>query len=175
MGHRAQSRWKKGVVGLLPLMVMALVLVGLPGRAHACLWDRDTLAMEIGGVESVVDAAVGRFPRNPPRYYEMRLERVLAELDDGATDPLALLDDAEVACDRLGDHERALAFMAQKRALLETGPDAYSAEQLAEHEYRYLANLGTFYAHQAIAAAGVTPTARASGIRPAWPAARAAV
>ncbi len=58
-------------------------LVGLPAAtAHACLWDRDTLAMEAAGLPDVPRVATGRFARNPRAYYEMRLERVArAEAD----------------------------------------------------------------------------------------------
>lgn len=141
----------------LCLVMFAVVLLSAtalrPSVAHACLWDRDTLATEFEGAESVVHAILGRFPRNPPLFYEMRLARIEQELAGNPADRLALLDDAAVACDRLGRSDCAVSFMAQKKLLLDD-PNfrGYSAEQLVEHEYRYLANLGTFHAHKALAA-----------------------
>lgn len=126
------------------LILIALTIVcGLCMRVtHACLWDRDTLAAEAGGIPGVVDIIVGRFDRWPDEVYAIRLERVAKEL---GADParLDLYDDAGVACDRLGRHTEAIEWMARKRAVL----DGASGDQ-SEHEYRYLANLGTFYAHR---------------------------
>lgn len=106
----------------------------------ACLWDRDTLAMEAEHFPGITEIITGRFDRFPPLYYEMRLERVIKELELAPSE-LALYDDAGVACDRLGRHDEAIEWMAKKRAVLDALPDA-------EHEYRYLANLGTFYIHR---------------------------
>ena len=111
----------------------------------ACSWDRDTLRIEAEGLPDTVHAITGRFERNPALYYEMRLERVALGLEADPTN-LALYDDAGVACDRLGRGDDAIEWMERKRALLaglETNLDVYR-----EHQYRYLANAGTFYAHR---------------------------
>jgi len=114
------------------------LLANLPARA--CLWDRDTLAMEAEGKLDTVEAIVGWFDRYPPRYYEMRLERVITEL---AADPqrLDLYDDAGVACSRLGRHDEAIDWMVKKKAILDTLPPADTADA----RYRYLSNIGTFH------------------------------
>src|SRR5438105_1575377 len=83
---------------------VALTL-GLP--ASACIWDRDTLATEVSGIMDTVRVITGRFERNPPLYYEMRLKRVAAEVV-ASPDKLELYDDAGVACDRLGRDDEAL-------------------------------------------------------------------
>lgn len=113
--------------------------------AVACLWDRDTLAMEAKGLPGVVEVITGRFFRPPPKFYEMRLERVEGEI---GTDPtrLDLYDDAAVACDRLGRGDEALAWMERKRAAMDTAIAA--GGDIGEHEYRYHANIGTFYIHR---------------------------
>jgi hypothetical protein len=79
--------------------VAVLLLSVIP--AVACLWDRDTLKEEAAGKLDTVKAITGWFDRYPPRYYEMRLQRVTKELAE-KPDALELYDDAGVACDRLG-------------------------------------------------------------------------
>lgn len=110
---------------------------------RACIWDSDTLATEARGLPGIVEATTGFFPRNPPKYYEMRLERVEREL---VAKPSALnsYDDAAVACDRLHRSGEAVQWMAKKRKWMEAHPDLASADDW----YRYHANLGTFFAHQ---------------------------
>jgi tetratricopeptide (TPR) repeat protein len=118
----------------------------------ACKWDRDTLLEEAKNHLDTVKAIVGWFDRYPARYYEMRLERVTKEL---AANPasLELFDDAGVACNRLGRHDDAIAWMARKNAAMEGLP----AKTSATPRYRYLANLGSFHMDRWIAQ---TPEAR---------------
>jgi hypothetical protein len=120
-------------------------VLAIPLSVAACLWDRDTPAEEARGLPEVVAAITGRFPRNPPRYYEMRLERVTASLREHPED-LAGYDDAGVACDRLARGDEAIAWMDKKRAAMER-LDATLPER-KEHQYRYHANLGTFLVHR---------------------------
>jgi tetratricopeptide (TPR) repeat protein len=108
--------------------------------AHACLWDRDTLQEEAKGKLDTVRALTGWFDRYPSRYYEMRLERVTAELASNPSD-LNLYDDVGVACSRLGHHDEAIAWMAKKKTQLDQLPEAGPADD----RYRYLSNLGTFH------------------------------
>lgn len=122
-----------------------LGLVLLPVSAVACLWDSDTLRAESDGVPGLVDLLTGRFEREPALYYEMRLARV-SSFVVATPDELALYDDAAVACERLGRPDDAIAWMAQKRARLDALDP--SLAEVKEHEYRYLANLGTFHAHR---------------------------
>ncbi len=118
-------------------MVFSLILSALP--AAACIWDRDTLREEAKGRLDTVKVITGWFDRYPPRYYEMRLERVAKELE---SDPgkLDLYDDAGVACDRLGRFDEAIVWMEKKRAVLDVRP----SEDVRMDRYRYLANLGSF-------------------------------
>lgn len=114
------------------------LLAILPVRA--CYWDRDTLEDEAKNQLDVVKAITGWFDRYPPKYYEMRLERVAKEL---AIHPeqLDLYDDAGVACSRLNRHDEAIAWMAKKKSVLDHLPEKDSTEA----RYRYLSNLGTFH------------------------------
>ncbi len=123
---------------------LCAVLGAMP--AQACLWDRDTLAQEASGRLDVVHTAVGAFDRNPPRYYEMRAERLSAELTrQPQAAEATLYDDLAVALDQLGRSSEAIDLMQKKAAAVErmTAPAAR-----AEQEYRRLANLGTFHAHR---------------------------
>ncbi|XHC24922.1 MAG: hypothetical protein ACFHWZ_08195 [Phycisphaerales bacterium] len=133
-------------------LALGAALVLLTAKAVlACFWDRDTLAQEAAGLPGVVEVLLGRIDRWPPEYYAMRLERVTKELEADPTN-LALYDDAAVASDRLKRYDEAIEWMAGKRAVLDTLPEN-SAERI-EHEYRYLANLGTHHAHRWIANGG---------------------
>jgi hypothetical protein len=126
------------------LTVFALLLM-LTLPVAACLWDRDTPANEAKGMPEVVAVLTGRFERNPPLFYEMRLVRVAAHLERRPGD-LAAYDDAGVACDRLGRGDEAISWMARKLARLEK-LDA-SLPDVKEHRYRYHANVGTFLVHR---------------------------
>jgi len=73
------------VLIVLAFIGLAAAFVG-PGPArdrtrNTCLWDYDTLRYEAQGMPSTIEAITGRFDRFPPLYYEMRLERVSAELE----------------------------------------------------------------------------------------------
>ena len=122
-----------------------LLLLGLPFPVAACLWDRDTPVDEARGLPEVVAVLTGRFERNPPLFYEMRLERVADHLQSHPED-LAAYDDAGVACDRLRRGDDAISWMEKKRAQLD-GLDG-SRSEVKEQLYRYHANLGTFIAHR---------------------------
>ena len=117
-----------------------MLLVFCGAAAHACLWDRDTLEYEAKRFPGVVDVIVGAFDRNPPLYYEMRLERVRREIAKNPEN-LPLYDDAAVSCDRLGDHGEAIKWMQRKRERMGNSPKDNDAE------YKYYANIGTFEAH----------------------------
>jgi hypothetical protein len=132
---------------LIPRLALCAALlafvVAAPG--FACIWDSDTLAQEAEGELDAVRAIVGFFPRNPPIYYEMRLARAAKDIV-GNADNLAAYDDAGASCDRLGRGDEAIAWMEKKLERL----DALKAagREDAEHRYRYLANVGTFWAHR---------------------------
>jgi hypothetical protein len=134
---------------------MALVLAHTPlanRPLQACINDRDTLAEEVrnmnskeGDYDFVVRAVSGRFERNPPLYYEMRLQRVAREVQ-AQPGKLDLYDDAAVACDRLGRSGEAITWIEKKRAQLQRANG--QTAQTREHWYRYYANAGTFWAHR---------------------------
>jgi len=138
---RQENAMRRTLAGLC-WMVLGLLL---PRAAFCCLWDTDTLANEAKGLPDVVQVITGRFERNPPLFYEMRLKRVAAELDRDPT-LLAAYDDVGVACDRLSRDDEAIVWMQKKRSQLERADRTASAIQ--DHWYRYYANIGTFRAHR---------------------------
>ncbi|MEK7953137.1 hypothetical protein [Luteolibacter soli] len=120
------------------IRIFCLFLISLLPAA-GCIWDRDTWREEAKGRIDTLKAITGWFDRYPPRFYEMRLERVTKELE---ADPrkLDLYDDAGVACNRLGRYDEAIAWMAKKKAVL----DAIEGPSPNMDRYRYHANLGSF-------------------------------
>jgi hypothetical protein len=125
---------------------LAAFLSTLPARvAHACLNDRDTLANEANRLPDVLRVITGRFERDPPLYYQMRIDRLTAA---AKSRPLTLpeYDDIAVAFDRIGLDDDGLAWMGRKKARLPrlSGADADVQEQW----YRYYANTGTLLVHR---------------------------
>ena len=118
--------------------ILCLFLISLLPAA-GCIWDRDTWREEGKGRIDTLKAITGWFDRYPPRYYEMRLERVTNELEANPQE-LDLYDDAGVACNRLGRYDEGIEWMAKKKAVLDTIQGA-SANM---DRYRYHANLGSF-------------------------------
>ena len=58
-----------------------LTLLLVPAASQACLWDTDTLSAEAKGIPDIVQVITGRFERNPPLYYELRLKRATAAIE----------------------------------------------------------------------------------------------
>lgn len=134
-----------------PVLVLVTVTLTIVAPVVACLWDYDTLRAEAKGMPSVAETITGRFERNPPLYYEMRLEQSAQRISRDAHD-WAAYDNAGVACDRLGRHDEAIEWMQRKHAAMQ----AASLDEPTHftHRYRYLANLGTFHAHRWLARGG---------------------
>src|SRR5262249_11031842 len=63
----------------------------------ACIWDSDTLDRELKKFPGIEQVITGRFERNPPLYYEMRLKRASDEIR-AHPDHLEAYDDAGASC-----------------------------------------------------------------------------
>lgn len=113
----------------------------------ACLWDDDTLRQESNGMLDVIRVVTGRFERNPPLYYEMRVTQAQERISENPDD-LEAYDNAAVACDRLGRGDEAIAWMDRKLERLDLGQGQLPESTINEHRYRYLANQGTFWVHR---------------------------
>lgn len=133
-----------------------LVVLGLlAASASPCLWDSDTLDSELRGLPEAFDLVTGRWHRHGDAYYRERVLRL-----GGKGDPtLAELDDLAVAHEHLGERAQAIEVMQRKATLLAKVPDR-------EHEYRYLANLGTFHAHAGDYAAALVELEKAVALNP---------
>ncbi len=95
------------------------------------MWDTDTLAEEASLGKDFIATITGRFPRNPPLYFKMRRDRILAKAVKTPED----YDDLAVASERLGDSLAAIKWINKKP---HGGPEV---------EYRTHANRGTFLVH----------------------------
>ena len=111
--------------------------------------DSDSLATQAQKFPDTLRVITGRFERNPPLFYQMRIRRSLAQLKKNPRE-FGLYDDIAVAYDRLHRDDEALQIMAKKRALLPPF-DAKNAK-MKEAWYRYFANAGTFRAHRYLGA-----------------------
>lgn len=142
---------------LLHVSSLLFFVLTSPRVAYSCLNDRDTTppaqearafrAQQKSGEElpGLVEVITGRFARNPPLYYEMRIRRVASELKTNHS-RLELYDDIAVAYDRLGRSVDAIAWITKKRSrLASTSP---RDPLYKEAWYRYYANIGTFRIHQ---------------------------
>lgn len=114
--------------------LLAIALFGV--AVTPCLWDSDTLDTELRGLPDSFDLVVGRWHRHSDAYYQLRITK----LGDQQELTLAQFDDLAVAYERLKQRDKAIEVMARKADALAKTPDK-------EHQYRYHANLGTFYAH----------------------------
>lgn len=116
----------------------SIVLIVVCSSSSACLNDRDSLAMENRRFPDMAQIIVGRFERNPSKYYELRIDRLAAK---GALS-LTEYDDLAVAYDRVGKDDLAVQTIQAKGKRMQAG--AATKMDL----YRYHANLGTFQAHR---------------------------
>lgn len=127
------------------LVSLAALLLAAPARA--CLNDRDTLAEEIKGLPDITRIITGRFERNPPLYYEMRIKRIGASLPSHP-DTLNDYDDIAVALDRVGRDDEAIGWEEKKRARLVALHVSDTDPATKENWYRYYANCGTCWVHR---------------------------
>ncbi|MCW1146847.1 tetratricopeptide repeat protein [Flavobacterium lacisediminis] len=100
---------------------------------NACLWDRDTYAMEKQKFPDAFELMTGNFDRHSNSYYQWRIAKIQTQIDKGNKDPL-LFDDLAVAYSKLGNDKKAIELMKLK-------------EKFAPNLYETFANLGTFYIH----------------------------
>ncbi|HEY3412305.1 MAG TPA: hypothetical protein VGM51_04500 [Armatimonadota bacterium] len=139
-----------------------LLVIGasaLAAPSWACLNDRDTttLADVAGKFPNAVQVITGRFPRNPPLYYEMRIQRITGKLKRNPN-LLPEYDDIAVACDRIGRDDEAIAWMEGKRErMLALGKSGDAPDSGDTPWYRYYANNGTFWVHRYMHSAGKRP------------------
>ncbi len=114
-------------------VILTVFLLLFSNFISACLWDRDTYAMEKQKFPDAFELMTGNFDRHSNSYYLWRIAKIQPQIDKGSKNPL-LFDDLAVAYSKLGDDKKAIALMKQK-------------EKFAPNLYETFANLGTFYIH----------------------------
>lgn len=135
------------------VVVIVLCCLLVPTHARACIWDRDTLAMERARFPEVNELIVGYFARHAPVYYQWRADQVL-KVPIAKRTP-ADFDDLAASFDKLGQHSPAIETMLAK---VERFP--------SEGVYETHANLGTFYIHAGELERGLDHIATAIQINP---------
>ena len=132
-------------------LIGLLGCLSLASWAVACRWDRDTLVNEATKMPDVIETAVGRFPRNPSLFYQMRIQRATAEIAKYPT-KLDLYDDVAVAYDVLGNDDQAISWIEKKhRQMGDLSRATFGKAELnpfSDAAYRYYANAGTFWIHR---------------------------
>lgn len=113
--------------------ILTVFILFFSNFINACLWDRDTYAMEKQKFPDVFELMTGNFDRHSNSYYKWRIAKIQPQIDKGNKDPL-LFDDLAVAYSKLGNDKRAIELMKLK-------------EKFAPNLYETYANLGTFYIH----------------------------
>lgn len=145
----------RALSSVAPIRFLALLLVS--PLLLACLWDYDTLKMELAEFPSSVELITGKFRRHSDDFYQWRIEdrtkQLPADLDQATAEHLPLLDDIAVAFDKLGNHARAIEF-------------AELTLRIAPERYESFANRGTFKIHAGNLEAGVADLHRAIEINP---------
>lgn len=114
-------------------VILSISLLLFSNYLNACLWDRDTYAMEKQKFPDAFELMTGNFDRHSNSYYQWRIAKIQPQIDRGSKNPL-LFDDLAVAYSKLGSDKKAIALMKQK-------------EKFAPNLYETYANLGTFYIH----------------------------
>src|SRR5206468_4198555 len=62
------------------LCAAAAAALAVTQPSLACIWDSDTLDRELKKFPGIEQVITGRFERNPPLYYQMRLTRASQEV-----------------------------------------------------------------------------------------------
>lgn len=137
---------------LVDALLAGALVFAVPAGAAACIWDRDTLAMERQRFPGTLQLITGHFVHHGTEFYAWRIDDRSRRLEASPND-LSLLDDLAAAYDKTGEHDAAIATM--KRALA-----------LDPSRYETHANLGTFHAHAAQFDAALEHIDRALEINP---------
>lgn len=139
-------------IGIQVALITLTLIVLLCPRAHACLWDYDTLRDERRGLPGMLEILTGRYERHSDFFYAQREARMRALLER-EPDNLAAWDNLAVAVEKQGRFDEAIEIILRKDAI-------------KPGEYTTYANLGTFYLHKGDFENGVTHIRRAIEINP---------
>jgi tetratricopeptide (TPR) repeat protein len=113
------------------LLTLGFATAALAFQARACIWDSETLAMEVARLPEAAKILTGNFPRHSRAFHEWRVRTTSGKLKQ-APHLIPLYDDLAVSQHKLGDHSAAIATMLEK-------------EKRKPGIYETYSNLGTFY------------------------------
>jgi hypothetical protein len=139
----------RSVPGCLRALCLFAMLVP---PASACIWDRDTLAMEQARFPEVIDLISGNFPRHSPEFYQWRLQHCQQLIAENPQQ-IELYDDLAVSQHKLGKHAAACETMRSKQAIRPGLYETYS-------------NMGTFLIYTGDLAKAVEFVDKALAINP---------
>jgi len=71
---------RRKIIAMKPLALLLLAATALPARACVNDRDSDSLATQARQLPETLRVITGRFERNPPLFYQMRIRRSLDEL-----------------------------------------------------------------------------------------------
>ena len=131
--------------------LIIFLFAGFCASAVACLWDRDTLAMERQRFPTALELITGKFLRHSSDFYQWRVEDTMERIELNPTPEL--YDDLAVAYEKLGNTDEAIRVIEKKASLY---PGLYSTH----------ANLGTFYFHSGKYGPGLQEIDKALVINP---------
>jgi len=134
------------------IIVSSILAAILSKTVLACIWDRDTLAMERQRFPSALELIIGKFVRHSEGFYRWRVKDRLKKLETSPND-LSLYDDLAVSYDKIGEHDKAIEIILKK-------------ETIKPGLYETYANLGTFYIHAGRYAEGMQYIDKAIQINP---------
>ncbi|MFG0267969.1 MAG: hypothetical protein ACF8AM_22860 [Rhodopirellula sp. JB055] len=135
------------------VLLVAVIAALLPRDLAACLWDRDTLAMERRLFPDAHELIAGYFVRHSDAYYQWRIKDRTAKPSDQQTP--SDQDDIAVAHDKLGNHDQAIETILEK---IDRWPE--------QGRYETEANLGTFFIHAGQLEEGLKHIRKAIAINP---------
>lgn len=102
-------------------------------NSFACIWDRDTFAMEKQTFPSAYELITGNFVRHSKEYYQWRILKLQPLVNSGSIDG-SVYDDLATAYSKLDQDKKAIELMLLK-------------DKISDKKYETFANLGTFYIH----------------------------
>lgn len=133
------------------LLLLSLALITF-SNSNACLWDKDTYAMEKRQFPTIKELISGQFLRHSPEFHQWRIKDREA-LIQKHPDSLSLYDDLAVSYCKLDNNSKAIEVAMKKEALQ---PGLYET----------YANLGTFYLHDKQLKKGIEYIKKALVINP---------
>ncbi len=115
------------------MKIFILILLVISQNTFACIWDKDTYAMEKQKFPTTFELITGNFDRHSKDYYKWRILKLQPIIDANSKDE-NIYDDLATAYSKLNQDKKAIEIMLLK-------------DKFSQKKYETYANLGTFYIH----------------------------